>query len=252
MDEFLDYEWAFDRLGVDETADWAAVTKAYRRMAQQAHPDRRDDQSGSPQDFIEISEAYNMLKAYWTKHQALPVIPARSRQTPPPTPKTAAPDQGSGRLRTIAWFLLALVPLIWILDDTPEVPEADGEALQIPAVDEPARIELISRDMTIGELAGGLGPPDETTANAWIYEDLLVFIRNGRVVDWELRHPSSQLGQAGGRLTYGFTENQVLELLGPPDDHSTSVWSYGQSKVFFTDGIVSGWFNAPGDPLTLD
>ena len=142
--------------------------------------------------------------------------------------------------------------MIWILDDRPgEQPAEETPAPVVQAVEEPERIDLLYEAMTIGELADQLGPPLETTANAWVYPDLLVFIRNGRVVDWDLR----TVGRAGNgapseweSLSYGLTQSQVLELLGPPPEHSDTTWAYGDSRVFFTDGKVTGWFNPPDKP----
>lgn len=252
FDDFLDYEWAYDRLGVEETDDWAAITKAYRRMAQQAHPDRNDKNGGSPEEFIEISEAYNLLKEYWLKNQALPPFPAHRRPQPPPPAKEGSPATPRRRWRTLTWFVLALLPLIWILDDRPvEQPATETPVPVAQTVEEPERVDLLFKAMTIGELADVLGPPLETTANAWVYPDLLVFIRNGRVVDWDLRtvgRARSGTPSEWSSLSYGLTHSQVLELLGPPPEHTETTWAYGDSRVFFTDGKVTGWFNPPDKP----
>ncbi len=45
-------------LGVSETADWADIRDAYRRLAKRYHPDRC---MGDPHLFLEIHEAYEML-----------------------------------------------------------------------------------------------------------------------------------------------------------------------------------------------
>ena len=45
-------------LGLDATATDAEIKKAYRKLAQKFHPDKKD---GNEEKFKEISEAYNVL-----------------------------------------------------------------------------------------------------------------------------------------------------------------------------------------------
>ncbi len=48
-------------LGVERNADDAAIKKAYRRLAQQSHPDRNPDDQRAEERFKEISQAYAVL-----------------------------------------------------------------------------------------------------------------------------------------------------------------------------------------------
>lgn len=49
----------YERLGVEETATAAEISKAFRTLAKKAHP----DVGGDPDEFIALTEAYNILSS---------------------------------------------------------------------------------------------------------------------------------------------------------------------------------------------
>ena len=51
----------YEILGLDQTADEAAIKKAYRRLAKKFHPDMNGEDPGAEQRFKEITEAYAVL-----------------------------------------------------------------------------------------------------------------------------------------------------------------------------------------------
>ncbi|HUF09104.1 MAG TPA: DnaJ domain-containing protein, partial [Rhodothermales bacterium] len=51
----------YEILGVEETADAAAIKKAYRGLARKYHPDKNPDDKESERKFKEIQEAYEIL-----------------------------------------------------------------------------------------------------------------------------------------------------------------------------------------------
>lgn len=51
----------YEVLGVDKSADEAALKKAYRKLAMQYHPDRNPDNKEAESKFKEINEAYEVL-----------------------------------------------------------------------------------------------------------------------------------------------------------------------------------------------
>ena len=58
MAEKRDY---YEVLGVDRTADAAALKKAYRKLAKKYHPDTNAGNAEAEKRFKEISEAYAVL-----------------------------------------------------------------------------------------------------------------------------------------------------------------------------------------------
>lgn len=51
----------YEILGVKETADTAAIKKAYRGLARKYHPDKNPDDKNAEQRFKEVQEAYEIL-----------------------------------------------------------------------------------------------------------------------------------------------------------------------------------------------
>ncbi len=50
-------------------------------------------------------------------------------------------------------------------------------------------------------------------------------------------------------IAIGMDKDQVLAIQGRPMIMDQREWSYGVSKVFFTNGLVTGWYNARSRPL---
>ena len=56
----------YEVLGVEKTADDAALKKAYRALAKKYHPDTAKDKASST-EFTRINTAYETLKKYFKK-----------------------------------------------------------------------------------------------------------------------------------------------------------------------------------------
>jgi molecular chaperone DnaJ len=57
----------YEALGVDRSADEAAIKKAYRTLAKKYHPDTATDKKNAATEFARISAAYEILKKHFGK-----------------------------------------------------------------------------------------------------------------------------------------------------------------------------------------
>ncbi|MEP7200677.1 MAG: DnaJ C-terminal domain-containing protein [Chloroflexota bacterium] len=57
----MDYKDYYKILGVEKKATEAEIKKAYRKLAQQYHPDKNPNNKSAPEKFKEINEAYEVL-----------------------------------------------------------------------------------------------------------------------------------------------------------------------------------------------
>jgi len=71
------FEHDYQILELDRDATWHDVRESYRRLVNRWHPDRyasrpREKQHAQTR-FIEVTKAYNNLRAFYRKHQRLPL-----------------------------------------------------------------------------------------------------------------------------------------------------------------------------------
>ena len=57
----MEYKDYYQSLGVSRNASEQEIKKAFRKLAQQYHPDRNPDNPAAEQKFKEIDEAYTVL-----------------------------------------------------------------------------------------------------------------------------------------------------------------------------------------------
>ena len=57
----MEYKDYYQSLGVSRNASEQEIKKAFRKLAQQYHPDRNPDNPAAEQKFKEINEAYTVL-----------------------------------------------------------------------------------------------------------------------------------------------------------------------------------------------
>ncbi len=285
-----DYVSCYRVLGVGPDSDWDTVREAYRRAAQRLHPDRiQDGGRDTSEQFKSVNQAFHTLEEYYRKHGTLPRIPTREDLTRRRSAKRNTGTRARGEwprrrqhptrragiprarpIRRVTTTLLAIIIVIWLLADGPEVRE---EHIGFEAPDQP--VVEIGKDRGDGPAAAGYfrygsardevravqGKPDrvEKTANGevWHYGRSRVYFEGDMVVTWEFDLSSplrirldSPPGDVQPRFTYGASKAEVRVIQGMPERASDNVWEYGMSRVYFDeDGRVSGWESNPLHPL---
>ncbi|MHB8346117.1 MAG: J domain-containing protein [Acidiferrobacterales bacterium] len=101
------------------------------------------------------------------------------------------------------------------------------------------------------------GLPTSIKNGVWYYGKSRVYFAQGTVRRW-IDDPSSPLRVAFGNpraphqptaFSIGSTKTLVRSVQGRPMLETTHEWDYGVSKVYFSDGRVTGWYNSPFTPL---
>lgn len=110
---------------------------------------------------------------------------------------------------------------------------------------------------TRDEVLSAQGTPTEFSGNVLVYGLSKVFLKDGRVISWEVS-PLNPLNvrlaptiptTSRGYFTVGSSRDEVLAVQGTPTEFSETVFSYGLSKVFFRSGRVVSWDVSPLNPL---
>jgi curved DNA-binding protein CbpA len=102
----------YDVLGIGTGATGADITRAYRRLAREVHPDSRPGDPAAAAEFQAVSDAYGLLSdparraAYDHQHEAQPTwhrgspgAPAAAGAALWPFPPAAVPGQAAGSVR---------------------------------------------------------------------------------------------------------------------------------------------------------
>jgi len=141
-------------------------------------------------------------------------------------------------------------PLSMVRPDSPAVAEKPGQ--HHPG--------LLALGATFGETQNILGLPARAEGNIWFYGKSEIHFKNGFVTDWIISD-SDPLNVSLTRnsvpaplktyFTAGDTKAEILRIQGSPTWKTDSVWKYNISKIFFSGGLVTGWYNSPLDPLKV-
>jgi len=237
----------------------------------------------------EITQSYKELAEYYKKFGVLPladepetheaedapppIVPERQPEPESrtkPTPAGTAPVDAIKRRRTRAMAAIALVGgayIAWQLVpwNHPGDPSSTEERTS-PTADtqEEERTEhRADKNFTIGsslgEVYGIQGVPTKTEKDIWFYGESKVYFVKGKVLRWEESSDNPlkvriTLNTETSETRYfekGASKDEVLAAQGAPDRDAGSVWDYGVSRVYFDKDRVTGWHEAPLNPLRV-
>jgi len=216
-----DYEPCYRVLGLSADADWDAVRTAYRRLAQRFHPDRHNQGDIESEDrFKEINNAFRLLSTYYREHGRLPGRDGKTRE------ELLRPRyrRESRRSATRAQ---------WVSN----VPDGAGGHYRWR--------RLVAVLIVAG--AGGwlLLDKGDTGGDGIAYEPPSPAVRD------DMKAVESLDREVPLFFSYGATKEDVLAIQGKPSRKQGEVWYYGQSRVYFKDGVVVNWEIDLSDPLRI-
>lgn len=204
-----------------------------------------------------------------------------AEQTPTPAPTTppaaASPAPRHRRASTVLRWAAALAA-VSLLAKGASVVLNQKEQIARPAGNAPS--QLVPRNLsisdilpppppspppdkyftigsTLGEVYAVQGVPTATEDGVWHYGKSKVHFADGAVTSWE-ENPEDPLKTTmisppqttmPHPFTVGSTKEEVRAAEGPPLFHTDTVWDYGLSKVYFSDGRVTNWESSPMHPL---
>lgn len=189
---------------------------------------------------------------------------------PPPPPRPSQREVWLQRLRyggpiagvLVSLFLIvALYPepeprfLIEVPPDEPLAKPAPPQGGAVPRArpKPPPTFELPPQKFfgvgsTKEEVIDAQGHPDRATDDLFVYGTSDVYFEAGRVKSWRNGFPRLKIkmvatANLGGReyFSVGSTKDQVIHAQGTPDAFTESTFTYGASKVYFTNGKVTSW-----------
>ena len=219
-------QWCYEVLEIPMNASWGEIRRAYRELAQRHHPDRQVESSGASNDgerFKDISRAFRLLSEYVKEH-GLPPEQEIHRQAPQPDP-----DLDTSKVYN-EWRESFRHQ---------EPPPASVNPVSVAKFKRYKRAALVILPVLIVYLVFGLGDnEDEYVLDSRWSEDVYT--------------PPAVRTDIPSYVQVGLDKETVLLIQGEPTRKQGDVWYYGESKIFFEDGHVSGWEMDLAYPLRVD
>jgi len=213
---------AYDILGLRPGDGWKELKIAYRRRMREWHPDRfpGDDvrKKRADEKTKTINKAYKELTDYYRRHGILPLQAPRASARVRPryeSPVDPAPATVAATWRNLRTFL-TLHPRVGIV----------------------AAVAVAT--FVIYILLSALPPHEDA-------DPLKPSAPSGSV---DARTPQRSIAARNEPyFTVGSTIGEVYSSQGVPTKTETDVWHYGNSKVYFTNGVVTKWESTSERPL---
>lgn len=217
MNQRIHYKRLYSKLGLTKSASIIDLKHRYHQLAAKYHPDKNileKDQQKKLVLFQDIQSAYQELNKYYAKHERLPYEATESlkHESLPQYKTHHKEDQPS--LSSIIWFTFLAILLIIILLFIPAQDNSYFHEDNIPNDALDSNTPLNSRSLT-----------DSNESNT-LYAN-----KNKRAI------------------LIGMTMGKVFELLGVPDSTVGNNWYYGNSEIYFRDGLVAGWNIDPASSI---
>lgn len=208
-------------LNIPPGATWRDLKSAYRSQMRKWHPDRFPEDSSDRQRAEErtksINYAYDQLSRYHREHGQLPLTPT---QTVAPSPHVAATPSAN-----------------------PDVVASSSQPRQ-PSAKRPS-FGGVQRLFTLG----GLG----LAAYVLIRAGIMSGDSDGTesTISSEPATPYSRPIEPATKpiFGYGSTLGEVYAAQGIPTHTAGDIWHYGNSKIYFANGVVTRWEEHPSHPL---
>lgn len=242
----MNFLQCYEMLGLPPGCTWEELQAGYRRQVQKWHPDRYaqtpDQQSLAAQRMLSINEAFGILAQHYRQFGLLPGGPepadeaaamagaaGTATDAPPSDEVVAAAAASAARVRTAAWDF--------------ELPAQPDHLFPVRR-----RHDSLSMAPWVVLFAlFGIG-----------YLLLAHLAENGGREFADALDPGLPVTKAApppppGKVffTRGDAPGRVIEVQGIPTRTSGDLWFYGDSEVYFENGVVVSWQSTPGHPLRV-
>lgn len=143
----------------------------------------------------------------------------------------------------------ALLGDISTLEEELSTAEEEAESAEEEAINGAG--ETFGRGASVDDVEDILGSPDEIDEPYYRYGRSTITIEDGTVTGWSDMDGSLPVQIDGDdnadTFSEGSSEEEVAGAMGTPNALSEDTWTYGQSTVTFSDGVVSSFDNAGGN-----
>lgn len=232
-------------LNASPGCSWDELRLAYKKQIQKWHPDRfktdTEEKIAAEDKIKNINIAFNYFLKYYREHQKLPSIsesrPRQNRARDERAKRNATGRSSSSSYRATAstgdrvqrnsrfTYLAALLTVVIIFT----ISLSENEDAQIQPVASPVTKNKENSREPVNE--------------KYVANDM---------DNIERQEGLEQQQKFEHHFTIGSTIGDVILAQGQPTRIENETWYYGNAKVFFKDGTVSGWKRDPDTPLNIE
>lgn len=220
------YSRSYATLGLPPGSAWADIRSAYKALIREWHPDHFQQHGGNRSNAeertMEITRAYKTLADYYRIHGSTPLYPSSA----PSNTSTMQPPAG----HTAPAETASTAPASNIGRDSDSI-LTEGNRWKIALIlfllvllayfwfqHDPIEPEIDSQASALDTTQAVAGEPAKL-------------------------HPADKFFTRGSRL------GEVYAIQGIPSKTEAGIWHYGNSRVYFSNGVVSRWDEHPDNPL---
>lgn len=230
------YDNHYQILGIQPGASWKQLRKTYKKLVNRWHPDRYQQdlrqRKLAEEKTKEITQAYKELSEYYKKFDSLPMPGEESGNSSQETPEPPPPP---------------------VVHPSPEDLAAHDKQASGSPEPEPKswffkhpRRTLSAAGLIIGLYLLSLPDAPEFEDQAFIGEE-----NPGAATNNVTKEIPAVKAQKGNYITIGSTIGEVYTIQGVPTRTEENIWYYGNSKILFSNGKVSGWEEGPENILRV-
>jgi len=253
MKQKYSFEDCYKILNTNTECSWNALRKSYKLLIQKWHPDRYKDGSTekhtAEEKIKELNKAYQQLLKYYRKNGALPRIePTKPRseqkntnqnsaQSRPQTPSFTEPKkrkkpEKTGRKNKAPTRIAVFASIVAIIISYSSLDfSTDRNSIK----SEPKN-PLLDRNYIRADPHHSLEHDKSKTTKYG--------------ADVNTRKKKNKTKKIHKQFTYGSSIVDVIMIQGTPTKVEGDTWYYGESKVYFHNGIVQRWERKLGSPLS--
>ncbi|MDH5573530.1 MAG: DnaJ domain-containing protein [Gammaproteobacteria bacterium] len=252
MRKSYSFEECYKILSTSSDCTWNDLRKSYKSQIQKWHPDRFEENSAKKKAAEEkiknLNIAFDQLSRYFKENKHLPKTDKpeiRERIQPRQQEKSAQKDNATENSKpdsqppltkekkhSIFWYVIIISVLIYVI----YIITSDADLLP-QSVTHTANPSKTNSSNTTSH-TGNIKPVkklqssrlEETAANP------------------KANHEPKKYSKEAF-FTYGSTIRDVISIQGTPTKIDGDVWYYGESRVYFHDGIVIRWSREDNTPL---
>lgn len=241
--------------------DWEELRKSYKLLMKKWHPDRFD--ANSPEKLIAedkvkyITAAYKQLSEYHRIHGVLPspiyiekpcilssynpdTIIGNSDDLPDRNYNADIIHNGSSYI--LRFFIILIVLCFFIYIAFIRTPEDYTNSL-------PSQPSLINSKATNNSIPHNTNAKEQRHDRSIISSNELSDKNNKLLETSEFTSLVEKSNEADTFFTHGSSIGEVISIQGAPSRIEGDTWFYGESEVYFSDGVVLNWKRMSGSPL---